>query len=657
MIAAWSFPNGRPSLIRSKAMVNSLQAWTQILESSGESYPVEDPLAMPLLAVQSFWVGIDWIKGTPRPAILEMVREREELWSIVLAILTLAAALGAGWLITRRERSGWLAGILLALSTLWLADLYEPSGSIALAFGLLCCATSALPLWCRAMGLGMMLGTSPWGLPVAAGVLLTSLTASTGDARRQWGTLLVVSLPLACLWNPQILLGWNDWWSLTLWNLRVLGWMGPLTESFVRLDPLWKLLRTSFGPAALLLILIGSAARLKSPRNPGALLALIIVLLIPLGATWGRMTRAAVVPLIPYLAILAAEGGMIVWIRLQGWFQRSAHRPVLIGALALLLIPPAPRLVKEVSSWRLPSAEQAALDWLEDQVGQGARIVLDPMAPAPLMGWKQDKTADRPAHVLRIPHHDLRPDYYRGAHWMGWYQPFDYLVLSARTVGPLWDARDRFPDIFGFYTQALMEMTPIEEWGGPGWRDGKISIIPMPGDTLGAGWRTRLQAGSNQGLQPDFLTSLGGHLAEIGSNEEALAVLKRAQELGAATRSLYLNLGRLYLKQQDHAEAAKIIEGGLSRWPDDPPLLRLQGANFAQGGLWRRAIRTFAELIRVAPWDHQARLDLAAALLMDGQKERARIVLSDYLKRTSPDERPEEVERLIRTLFPGGLGG
>jgi tetratricopeptide (TPR) repeat protein len=160
-----------------------------------------------------------------------------------------------------------------------------------------------------------------------------------------------------------------------------------------------------------------------------------------------------------------------------------------------------------------------------------------------------------------------------------------------------------------------------------------------------------------EGLQPDFLHSFGSALGEVGVSDGALALLTRALSLGDRSASLFANLGALYLTRRDYKDAVAILDEGLKMWTDHPILLHNLALAYARGGLARRAVQIYGRLLQVAPWDDGARLDLAAALLMDGDHDRARMVLQDYLRRVPRDRRPPEVEELTRRLLPEDSGG
>jgi hypothetical protein len=523
--------------------------------------------------------------------------------------------------------------------------------------------TPSLPLWMRACGLSIHIATGPLGIPLLLGALASSLLSRMEEERRQWASILVVSLPLACLWNPEILLSWGDWWSGTSWHVRLLGFLGPMPGVYIRIEkPLSIFLGGGgrgiavvvFSVAVYALVLgAGLVKRLRQPREPRSLASILVLLGFVLGVLWGRLERMELTTLAPFLAMMAADGALFLWDVVKAGIQPQARRAAALLVLALLVLPIAVGGAKEFVSWRNPSAEKACLEWLESNVGEGEWVVLDPRSPTPkAIRSRFGPRGDEEARYLQIPSHRLRPDLYRGSFWAGWYLPFDHIVLSARTAGPLLERPEAYRDILGFYTEALTTFQEEATFGGEGWRDPKISIMALSGDSLGQGWMERLKAGPMQGLQPDFLQSLGSALGEVDASEEALAVLMRSVSLGNRSASVYANLGALHLSRKEYRDAVAVLDEGLAAFPDHPILLHNKALAFARGGIPRRAVQNFGKLLNVAPWNHDARLDLAAALLLDGQEGRARIVLEDYLKRVPPEKRPDHADQLVRQLLP-----
>ncbi|MBD3336699.1 MAG: hypothetical protein GF355_14400 [Candidatus Eisenbacteria bacterium] len=645
---------GSTPLVRGTAVDAAWQSWVAILESSASLPHFEDSRTLPIFLFQGVWVAFQSLGGASPPEIARVLAEREEVWTAGLAVLGWAAALATLALLLARRSGGFLSAALVALSPLWLNAIFEPGPAVftGLAFVVLMHPRAALPA--QVAALGLLLGITPWAAPAALGVAAGALVAPSPELRRRWSTLLVLALPAACLWNPQILLDTGRWWELTLWHHRVMGFAGPVPSAYVATDTVPGLLTQGLGYLSPLFMVIGLAARLRRPRHPRTLVMLCLALAVGAGAAWGRVERSDMIALVPILAILTAGGALQLYHLAERRLRPAGLRPLAAAVAAVILIPVAAGGVKEAAAWRLPSAEQAAYDWLRENKDSTEWIVIDHRIPSPPGGWS-GPAGDAGRRILRIPYQPQRPDLYRAAYWLGWYEPFDKMVLSARTIGRLWDMRERYPDIFAFYTRALVELEEVVTWGGSGWRDAKISVLALPADSLGQDWRRRLQSGPDAGLQPDFLTLLGGTLMGRGLADQAAALLQRAHELGARSRALYLNLGRLFMNRQEHRDAAELLAEALQLYPGDPALLQLYGANFAQGGLWHRAREVFERLIAVAPWNAQARLDLAAALLMEGERERARMVLADYLRRVPPEERPPRVESLIGSIFPEGL--
>jgi hypothetical protein len=512
----------------------SLRVWEWLFGLGSDSLGSVDPRTLPLLLAQGIWALPMLLRGTPRPDILLELQNQSNAWNGVITVLTLLAAAAAGYLVLRRRGgAAVLAAILLTTSPLWLRDIFDPGPGVFWGMALAVVLTPSLPLWMRACSLSVHIATSPLGIPLLLGALASSLFSRMEEERRQWASILIVSLPLACLWNPEILLNWGEWWRGALWHLRLLGFLGPMPGAYIRLEKPLSLLLRGMGYAIPLLVGAGLLKRLGRPREPVSLLTFFLFLGIVLGILWGRLDRWELVAVVPFLALVGGEGALRLWDTAKTWMLPRARLAGALLLLGLVLVPVAVGGVREVGSWMKPSAEKACLEWLESNVGEGEWVVLDPRSPAPkvirsLFGPRGDDDA----RYLRIPSHRLRPDLYRGSFWTGWYLPFDHLVLSARTAGPLLETSEAYRDILGFYTEALTTLREEATFGGEGWRDPKISIMALSGDSLGKGWTERLKAGPLEGLQPDFLHSLGSALGEVGASEEALGLLTRSLALG-----------------------------------------------------------------------------------------------------------------------------
>jgi tetratricopeptide (TPR) repeat protein len=604
-----------------------------------------------LILFQTVWAVPRLLGGAAAPDLFQLLVERNPLWTGWAAVFPLAAALAIPWILARGRRGVPLGSVFLAASPLWLAALFEPGGAATAALAVALLVGRDHPALLRGLGLGCLVATHPLGLPAAAGALALVAVSPTGERRGHWAASLALAVPVAALWNPQLLMDWPSAAEALLWRLRLLGFLGPMPEPYIRPDAIGSLLFRNLGPATPLLALAGIFG-IGARRDPAFLFALLFAASLLLGGTWGRLDRETAAALAPWLAFLAGEGGAVGWDRIRSWLQPLAVRPVAWILIVLVLAPLGARTVREASSWFRPSAERAAAAWLADHVGEGEWVVLDPEAPA-APGWSAGEVPGAqptPERVLRIPRHRLRPDLYRGSYWLGWYLPFDYLVLCARTAAPLLDTGAAYADILDFYTGALVRLEEKAVFGGPGWRDPKISILGLPGDSLEAHWPDRLAAGPDNGLQPEFLLSLGSALAGAGRPAEALAVLSRAGELGDRSKSLFNHLGALHLERKTYDEAARVLEEGLHRWPRDPGLLHNLALVYSRAGLHGRAVPLYERLLDAAPWNHEASLHLAASLMLSGREDRAQRVIEDYIRRVAPDERSPEARRLLEDL-------
>jgi tetratricopeptide (TPR) repeat protein len=590
--------------------------------------------------------ALRWLAGGQLALLAQEVASREALWWRAAWVLTALAGL---W--TAFRLRGRLLALAVLWSPLWLRGLFEASPGVVDGLLLL------LALWCRrpagrALALGLLLASSRFGPLAAAFVLLEIAWQREARGRLETLTAWLGAWVVGALLQPSLLLRPGVWLAERGWSLELLGLAGPLPEGFLAPEPAGSLLWRGLGPGVLGLALAGLLPRLRDWRAPGNAASLGLVLALGVGLLWGVPGREEALTLLPVLAVLAADGGSLVWKRVRG-AAKARRREVLRVALGLLtLLPFLPGSAAEARRWSRPSGAWATLRWMETNLPRGSWVVLDPTAPRIPSAWLDPDSAR--VEILRIPWHPYRPDLYRGAFWLGWYLPFDYLVVSARTLTPLFDRPEGYRDIFDFYVQALAGLKEEAVFGGPGWRDPRISVLALPDSSLGEGYAHRLQQGPEQGLQPEFLVLLGGALAQRGRAEEALSVLLRARALGDTSPALYANLGALYLQRGALRDAAQVLQEGLERWPEHPVLLRNLAVAYARRQLWRRAANTYARLVRRAPWDTEALLELAAALYRDGRRAQARRALEDYLRRVPPERRPRKAGELARALGSSG---
>ena len=159
-------------------------------------------------------------------------------------------------------------------------------------------------------------------------------------------------------------------------------------------------------------------------------------------------------------------------------------------------------------------------------------------------------------------------------------------------------------------------------------------------------WQGRLQAAASQGVgalpalntawqqiasslrqQPGLLLSHGHGLHQLGADDEAESLLRKAIKLGYDTRMV-----RLYglLRSKDAAKQLQLAEGWLQQHPKDPLLLLSLGRLCLSNELWGKA-RDYFEASLLLQADADSCAELARLLAQMGEIERSNQLLQQGL--------------------------
>jgi tetratricopeptide (TPR) repeat protein len=116
--------------------------------------------------------------------------------------------------------------------------------------------------------------------------------------------------------------------------------------------------------------------------------------------------------------------------------------------------------------------------------------------------------------------------------------------------------------------------------------------------------------------------------------EKYRAMLKLAPHLAPA----YNNLGMLYFRQHDFANAAPVLEQGLKLNPDMPTASALLGLTYLEMGDNEKAEPLLEAAVRANPADDNAEMALARALIGLRKYDEAAPYLKSYLERNPKDQ-------------------
>ena len=159
-------------------------------------------------------------------------------------------------------------------------------------------------------------------------------------------------------------------------------------------------------------------------------------------------------------------------------------------------------------------------------------------------------------------------------------------------------------------------------------------------------WQGRLQAAASQGVgalpalntawqqiasslrqQPELLLTYAQGLHQLGADDEAESLLRKAIKLGCDARMV-----RLYglLRSKDAAKQLQLAEGWLQQHPKDPLLLLSLGRLCLSNELWGKA-RDYFEASLLLQADADSCAELARLLAQMGEIERSNQLLQQGL--------------------------
>lgn len=143
------------------------------------------------------------------------------------------------------------------------------------------------------------------------------------------------------------------------------------------------------------------------------------------------------------------------------------------------------------------------------------------------------------------------------------------------------------------------------------------------------------------------LDNLGSAYRQTKRWNDAQQTYERALDLRADDPEANYGLGMVYAQNDDTARAEEYLQRALRLRPEYPEALNNLGILYLRTQRRNQAVANFEEAIRVAPDFDQAYLNLARVQAIEGDREKAREVLSELLKR-HPDN--VSAQQLLREL-------
>jgi 4-amino-4-deoxy-L-arabinose transferase-like glycosyltransferase len=344
--------------------------------------------------------------------------------------------------------TGLVAAGLAAVSFLHVRDSHYAVPDIAMAtFVVLAVTLSAIGLrthkrryiYMAALVGGLAMATKWTGLPVALAIGWAALwvDADKGVIRRLGATLIISGLLFGlgfAIGSPQILINPAPYINEALGQASA-GQAGGFEIWQVDTLPGWlfygKTLLLGLGPVLFALGIAGAIGRLA--RVKGDAKVSILLLLFPLvyfllmGSTRHYFARYAL-PLVPFLALFAAEAAMGIVALLK---VRNPRLQWSIAALLLVLaaVPPLAQSIRHDLLLSRLDTRTLAKQWIEANIPEGSKIAVDwPVHTPPL------STSEK-----AVPYSEKLFDVFDvgGAglsqHSNDWYrqQGFDYLIASS----------------------------------------------------------------------------------------------------------------------------------------------------------------------------------------------------------------------------------
>jgi hypothetical protein len=182
-------------------------------------------------------------------------------------------------------------------------------------------------------------------------------------------------------------------------------------------DYLWS---TGFGPVLSSLVLAGLAWALIRRRPVDLCLASFAVLYFVLASLPVVRYERNLLPLVPFVALLAGRFAADVSLALAGWMRPRSPRlaiPAAAGLVALLALQPLAAAIGDTQRNGLPDTRTIARQWIDANLPDGSTIVREQYTPQP------DTDRYHVGYLLTLSEHDV-----------SWYreQGFRYAVASDR---------------------------------------------------------------------------------------------------------------------------------------------------------------------------------------------------------------------------------
>ena len=407
------------------------------------------------------------------------------LTSVALGSLTVLPVywLGRGMKSERRETTGLLAAGLVAISFLHVRDAHYGVPDIAMSFAIMLAIALALLgvdngrrrfLYWGGLVAGAAVSMKWTAVPVILPVLLGSFLVrrkgegAPDDADRM-RTLLLTGLCFMLgfvLTSPQVILNPGPYVREAFGQLGA-GQAGGFEIWQVDTLPGWlfyvKVLGYGLGIPLLILSAVGFIRRLADALSHRATHS-FLVLLFPaayfllMGATRHYFARYAL-PLVPFMALFAAEGitGIGNWLAAR---QLRLARPVVMLLALVALVQPLATSIRHDTLLIRTDTRTVAKAWIEENIPEGSKIAVDWPTHGPPLATSESVVPDsrRVYDVILVGGAGL------SEHPIAWYREngYEYLIASSFIYQIPLIFPDKDQERRVFYVSLARELTEVQ---------------------------------------------------------------------------------------------------------------------------------------------------------------------------------------------------
>jgi len=468
-------------------------------------------------------------------------------WFVLLGrgvtVLFDLGTVGATYLLGKRlggQRSGLLAALLVAVNSLHIRRSQFVLVDIPLVFFAVLALLCMLEIAKRGRRSDYLRAGLFTGLAAAtkytAGLLVVPLAAA-GLLRAVWreesrvplqrlGLAIVASLVIFILFNPFCLLSFDlfiSHFSLEREHMAV-GHFGQdleKTSAWFYAGGLWR--ATGVAGIAALLSLVQTIRERDRERG---LLFLWIIFYLAVVSSWSTRAQHYLLPVVPAALVAGTLGidGLVSRLAARGW--KSA---AMLGFAGLYVLLQGSLVKDHYAAVSSPDTRVRAAQWIEENIPAGALIALEHYTYYP------DERSGRSYLLFRLPINVIDPQAFSPFYATGWYENFDYVILSSYVYQRYWVAPEEFPIQMEFYRHLEQRWNLVRRFAPDGGSGPEIAIFQNPSaDRPDLGFDLDLYrglAGVDLGVVLQFLRDLGQVLREAGFEGRARDAAEKAARI------------------------------------------------------------------------------------------------------------------------------